>query len=198
VVADPDHVLGDLILMVERALSGGVTAVQLRYKHGTDREALELARSLRSRTADQGALFLVNDRLDLALASGADGVHLGVDDLPLEDARRIAGPDLVIGYSPETDDQTRDASERGADYLGVGPVFGTATKSDAGNPIGPDTVSRRAGLAGIPVIGIGGITAQNARSVIGAGAVGVAVVSAISMQDDPRAAAVGLRRALDR
>jgi thiamine-phosphate diphosphorylase len=196
-VADPDHVRTDLVMMIEGALRGGVTAVQLRYKHGTDREALELARWLRSRTAEHGALFLVNDRLDLALASGADGIHLGVDDLPLEDARRIGGPDLVIGYSPETDEQTRHAAERGATYLGVGPVFGTATKSDAGMAIGLETLSRRAELAGVPTIGIGGIGAQTARSVINAGAVGVAVVSAISMQESPEAAAIALRRALD-
>ena len=144
-----------------------------------------------------GALFLVNDRLDLALASDADGVHLGVDDLPIDVARRIGGRNLVIGFSPETDEQAGDAGKRGADYLGVGPVFGTATKSDAGTAIGLETVARRAELAGIPVIGIGGITAQNARSVMDAGAVGVAVVSAISKQDGSETAAVALRRALD-
>jgi thiamine-phosphate diphosphorylase len=196
-VADPDHVRGDLVSMVEQALTSGVTAVQLRCKRGTDREVLDLARELRSRTADYGALFLVNDRLDIALASKADGVHLGVDDLPLEEARRAGGPDLIVGYSPETDDQAREAAARGASYLGVGPVFGTATKADAGDAIGLETISRRAELAGIPIIGIGGITAENARSVIEAGAVGVAVVSAISMQNDPEAAARVLRSALD-
>ncbi|HET7056183.1 MAG TPA: thiamine phosphate synthase [Thermomicrobiales bacterium] len=196
-VADPDYVHGDLLSTVGHALNGGVTAVQLRYKHGTDRAAMELARTLRSITVDHGALFLVNDRLDLALASGADGIHLGVDDLPLEDARRIGGPDLIIGYSPETDEQTQDAAERGANYLGVGPIFGTATKSDAGLAIGLETLNRRSELAGVPVVGIGGIRAQNARSVIDAGAIGVAVVSAISMQENPKAAAVALRRALD-
>ena len=103
----------------------------------------------------------------------------------------------MIGYSPETDEQTRNAAARGADYLGVGPVFGTATKADAGTAIGLQTITQRAELAGIPIIGIGGIAATNARSVIDAGAVGVAVVSAISMQDDPRGAAEMLRRAIN-
>jgi len=196
-VADPDHTPGDFIAMIEAALNGGVTAVQLRCKHRPDREVFELARRARALTREHEALFLINDRVDIALASDADGVHLGVDDLPIEDARRIGGPDFVIGYSPETDEQTQDAATRGVDYLGVGPVFGTATKSDAGTAIGLQTVTQRADLAGIPIIGIGGITASNARSVIDAGAVGVAVVSAISIQGDPRYAAEMLRRALD-
>ena len=183
--------------MIEAALNGGVTAVQLRCKHRPDREVFELARRARALTREHEALFLVNDRVDIALASDADGVHLGVDDLPIEDARRIGGPDFVIGYSPETDAQAQDAAARGADHLGVGPVFGTATKADAGTAIGLQTVTQRADLAGIPIIGIGGITASNARSVIDAGAVGVAVVSAISIQGDPRRAAEMLRRVLD-
>ena len=197
-VADPDHTRGDLVTMVKSALEGGVTAVQLRCKSRADRNVVELARRIRGLTRDRGTLFLVNDRVDLALACAADGVHLGVDDLPIEDARRLGGPDFVIGYSPETDLQAQLAGSHGADYLGVGPVFGTATKSDAGAAICLETITRRAGLAGIPVIGIGGITAANARSVADAGAVGVAVVSAISMQDDPKAATAALRHALER
>jgi len=196
-VADPEHTRGELVAMIEAALAGGVTAVQLRCKGHTDREVLDLARKLRATTHDHGALFLVNDRVDIALASSADGVHLGVDDLPIEDARELGGPAFVIGYSPETDEQAQSARLRGADYLGVGPVFGTSTKADAGAAIGLATISRRANLADIPVVGIGGITASNARSVVEVGAVGVAVVSAISMQDDPQGAAAALRRALD-
>jgi len=196
-VADPDHVRGDLIAMIVAALNGGVTAVQLRCKNRPDREAVELARRVRALTREHEALFLLNDRIDIAFACDADGVHLGVDDFPIEEARRFGGPDFVIGYSPETDEQTRNAAARGADYLGVGPVFGTATKADAGTAIGLQTITQRAELAGIPIIGIGGIAATNARSVIDAGAVGVAVVSAISMQDDPRGAAEMLRRAIN-
>ena len=196
-VADPEHVRGDLLEMVRAALRGGVTAVQLRSKVGTDRATLAMARKIRLMTVTTQALFFVNDRIDIALASGADGVHLGVDDLDLEMARSIGGPDFLIGYSPETDQQTQEAAARGASYLGVGPVFGTATKSDAGEAIGLDRIRHRAAMTDIPIIGIGGINAENAASVIEAGAVGVAVVSAISMQSDPRAAAAALRRTLD-
>jgi thiamine-phosphate pyrophosphorylase len=191
-VAAPDHVRGEFVQMVAAALRGGVTAVQLRCKERTDREFLSLAKELRTLTSMNNAMFLINDRLDIALACGADGLHLGVDDLPLADAHRIA-PHLVLGYSPETDDQAGLAASLGAGYLGVGPVFGTATKPDAGDAIGLETISRRVRLAGIPVIGIGGITPRNSASVLGAGAVGVAVVSAISMNDDPEAAARSFR-----
>jgi thiamine-phosphate diphosphorylase len=195
-VADPDYVRGDLLATVDAALRGGVTAVQLRCKNRTDREFLGYARDVRALARSRDALFIVNDRVDIALACEADGVHLGVDDLPLSDARRIAGKGFAIGYSPETDEQTRAASASGADYLGVGPVYGTATKSDAGEAIGLETISRRAAIARIPVIGIGGITAGNARAVLSAGGVGVAVVSAISMQSDPEGAARNLSEAL--
>ena len=197
-VADPDYVRGDLISMVTAALRGGVTAVQLRCKNRTDRECIALARQLREMSRSRGALFVVNDRLDIALASDADGVHLGVDDLPLEDARRLGGPNLVVGYSPATDEQARSAHSLGADYLGVGPVFGTSTKGDAGPAVGLETISRRATIAGIPVIGIGGITSQNAQSVISAGGVGVAIVTAISMSPDPEHAACDLAKAMSR
>jgi thiamine-phosphate diphosphorylase len=196
-VADPDHASGDLANMVERALAGGVTAVQLRCKTLSDRAQLDLAQAVRALTRQAGALFLVNDRLDIALAAGADGVHLGVDDLPLSEARRIGGPGMILGYSPETDTQTEAAALTGADYLGVGPVFGTSTKGDAGAAIGLGVLARRARLAMIPVVGIGGITIDNAASVIRAGAAGIAVVSAISRQTDPQSAARTLRTAIE-
>ena len=183
--------------MVERALAGGVTAVQLRCKALSDRETLGFARAIRAITWNASALFLVNDRLDIALATEADGVHLGVDDLPLADARHIGGPGMIFGYSPETDNQVESAKLLGANYLGVGPVFGTSTKTDAGAAIGLETLARRVTLAKMPVIGIGGITAQNAGSVIRAGAAGVAVVSAISLQNDPKSAARNLRSAVE-
>ena len=197
-VADPDASTGPIEDVVEAALRGGVTAVQLRAKRLTDRQATELAKRLAVRCRAHGALFIVNDRLDITSASGADGVHLGVDDLPLEDARRIAGPDMVIGFSPETDAQAASAKVFGASYLGVGPVFGTASKSDAGEAIGISVVRRRVELAGIPVVGIGGITAANAPQVMGAGAAGVAVVSAILGAADPELAARNMRQAVER
>lgn len=197
-VLDPDHVVGNPVTVGREAIRGGVTAIQLRCKHGTDRAAFNLARSLRGVTAEYGVLFLLNDRVDIALATAADGVHLGVDDLPLEVARMLGGPEFVIGYSPETDEQTREAARRGADYLGVGPVYATTTKSDAGQAIGLETVARRAAMAGIPIIGIGGITATSALDVTNAGACGVAVVSAIARHLNPESAARELRTALGR
>jgi thiamine-phosphate pyrophosphorylase len=195
-VADPDQCGGELTEVVAAALRGGVTAVQLRWKTATDREVLALATTLAALCKRHDALFFMNDRVDLALASGAGGVHLGVDDLPLEVARRLGGSNFLIGYSPETDEQTAAAKDRGADYLGVGPVYGTASKSDAGPAIGLETIERRVSVAGIPTIGIGGISSGNALPVIEAGAVGIAVVSAILSADDPEHAARVLSKAL--
>lgn len=187
-VADPDQTSRDLIDTVASALSAGATAIQLRTKTLPDRETLDLALAIATHCRQHDALFIINDRLDLALASGADGIHLGVDDLPLPAARRLSPPDFIIGYSPETDDQTVAAKSDGANYLGIGPVFGTSSKSDAGSAIGLETIHRRATLAHIPIIGIGGITPTNAPSVIHTGAVGVAVVSSILRAPDPSAA----------
>lgn len=188
-VADPEHVAGDLVRAVRQALAGGVTAVQLRAKALTDREALAVAREIRAACDERGSLFIVNDRLDIALASGAHGVHLGVDDVPLADTRRIAGPEFVIGYSPETDEQIRSAGSNGANYLGVGPMFGTTTKADAGEALGIDEFARRCGISPVPVVGIGGISRSNAAETMFAGAAGIAVVSAILGSNDPKRAA---------
>jgi thiamine-phosphate pyrophosphorylase len=188
-VADAGIASRPLTEEVADAVDNGVTAVQLRAKTMTDGEQLAIAIRLATICHSAGALFFVNDRVDLALASGADGVHLGVDDLPIEIARRIGGEGLVIGYSPATDQQSARAKLLGADYLGVGPIFGTVSKADAGPPIGLDGLRRRSQIAGIPVIGIGGIDSRNAADVIGAEAVGVAVASAILRSDDPGNAA---------
>lgn len=188
---------GGLLETVEAALLGGVTAVQLREKSGTDLEILRAAERLQELCTDHGAAFLMNDRIDLALAAGADGVHLGVDDLPVPAARRIAGLDFWIGFSPDTDTGARSARLEGASYLGVGPVFGTVSKSDAGPAIGLGQLKRRVIVADLPVIGIGGIDASNAASVIRAGASGVAVMSTILQAADPRAVAENLRGAID-
>ncbi len=182
---------------VEAALIGGVTAVQLREKTGADMEILRTAEQLNELCAEHGAAFFLNDRIDLALAVGAAGVHLGVDDLPIPAARRIAGPKFWIGLSPETDTGARSARFEGASYLGVGPVFGTASKADAGAAIGLGLLKRRVTVADLPVIGIGGIDASNAASVIRAGASGIAVMSAILQASDPRRAAESLREAID-
>jgi thiamine-phosphate pyrophosphorylase len=196
-VADPDQLMPGGEGAIALGLKGGATCIQYRAKSGTDRDNLIKARALQGLAKHFGVPFLVNDRIDWAMALGADGVHLGVDDVPVKIARTLCGPNFIIGYSPETDDQIREAAFQGASYLGLGPVFGTVTKSDAGPAIGLDRITAVAATAGIPVIGIGGITADNAGSVIKAGAIGVAVVSAISKAANPEQAARDLRAAVD-
>ena len=194
-VADPEQTERDLREDVLAALEGGVTCVQLRAKNLFDREAWHLAMRLRADCHSFGAMFVVNDRFDVALLAQADGVHLGATDLPVGMARGLAGEDFVIGYSPTS---RHDASNgRGANYLGVGPVFATASKSDAGAPIGVDGVAAWAGRDGEqPVVGIGGITAANAPDVIAAGAAGVAVIGEILRAPEPQAAAARLVQAV--
>ncbi len=195
-VADPEATRRDLVADTIAALEGGVTAVQLRAKQGSDRELWELATRLRQVCQARSVLFIVNDRLDLALAVGADGVHLGLHDLPLAAARRIAGPRVLIGASPQTIADAVEAREQGADYVGAGPVFVTGSKADAGEPIGLDGLHDRALAAALPTVGIGGITIENAAAVIAAGAVGVSVISAILGAADPAAAARQLASAV--
>jgi thiamine-phosphate pyrophosphorylase len=195
-VADPDLCSGSLVGAVDAALRGGVTAVQLRAKSLTDREIVELGRELREVTGQYGALFLVNDRVDIALATGADGVHLGVSDLHPADARRVVPPGFLIGYSPDDAGDTAGADT--ADYYGIGPVFGTRSKSDAGDALGLTGFAERVEASPVPVVGIGGIDAGNARDVIARGAVGVAVISAVLGATEPREAARVMRRAVDR
>jgi thiamine-phosphate pyrophosphorylase len=201
-VADPDQTDHDLCDAVKAALAGGVTAVQLRMKSGTDRQMYDLASALAVICAEHSAPFFVNDRFDIALTSCASGIHLGADDLPVNQARLMASKSFVIGYSPKDDNdasaaslagtEIAEAGLRGADYFGIGPVFGTQSKPDAGEALGLESFSRRVKVAGIPCIGIGGIDAANAASVIEAGAVGVAVMSAILRAPDPEKAAAEL------
>ncbi len=195
-VADPDQAPGDLVAMAELALGAGATAVQLRSKLLPDGPFLSLAERLLSRCRRAGALFVVNDRLDVALAVGADGLHLGTSDFPLPLARRLGGADLILGYSPETDRQAAEARSLGAHYVGVGPVFATASKDDAGAAIGLPTMRRRIAAAGLPSVGIGGITAANAGEVVANGADGVAVISAILRAADPADATRALAAAV--
>lgn len=194
-VADPEQCPGDLVASVETALENGVTAVQLRAKSLSDRDHVALGKRLRSVTRTHHVPLLINDRVDIALATGADGIHLGVNDIAPADVRHLTAPGFIIGYSPDTDG---DTAGEDADYLGIGPVFGTVSKLDAGSALGIDAFLHRASAANLPVVGIGGITASNARAVIDAGAAGVGVISAILRQPDPGAATQRLRQAIDR
>lgn len=197
-ILDPDVVAGDLIAATRAALNAGVTMLQFRAKHRTDRAILEMAIPVRALCTEASVPFIMNDRLDLALACNADGIHLGVDDLPLQDARSLGGPNLIIGYSPESDEQIAAAAGAGASYLGIGPVFATATKHDAGAPLGLVEFTCRLKIGGLPGVGIGGIDATNAASVMAAGADGVAVVSAILGAPDPALASSELLAAITR
>ncbi len=182
--------------IVRAALEGGATCIQLRAKELSTRQQVALGRLLRDLCHRWGRLFIVNDRLDVALAVQADGVHLGADDMPVAIARQMLGPDAVIGASAEDVAQARRAEQEGASYLGVGPVFPTATKPDAGPPIGLDRLAEIARAVNIPVVAIGGINRDNAPQVLKAGASGVAVISAVVAAPDPRAATQQLARAV--
>ncbi len=178
-----------LPFVVEKAIEGGATCVQLREKEATTGELYRWAVELRKLTRDKGIAFIVNDRLDIALAVEADGVHLGEEDLPLLAARRIMPSHMVLGFSPESPELGLQAQENGADYLGIGAVFGSVTKADAGKAIGLERLTRICCEVKIPVVGIGGITAENAGDVIRAGASGVAVVSSVVSASNISAAA---------
>lgn len=175
--------------VVAAALEAGAPAIQLRDKERGAGEVLPLAQRLRTMTRDRDALFFVNDRLDLALAAEADGVHLGPRDLPVAEVRRSAPPDFLIGYSTDDPDEARRAEADGADYLGCGTVWPTSSKEDAGQVIGPDGLRRVAAAVSIPVVAIGGVTPHRARELVGTGAAGVAVIGAVMAAPDPGEAA---------
>jgi len=179
--------------IVRESVAGGVTAVQLREKDAGTRQFLEQAFTLRQAAAELGVPFMVNDRLDIALACRADGVHLGQEDMPCDLARRIAGADMIIGVSVSTVDEAVEAEAQGADYLGVGPLFATATKPDALPATGLEVLGEIHRIVRVPLVGIGGINDTNAGDVIRAGADGIAVVSAIIASPDPRMAAEAIR-----
>ncbi|HYF93733.1 MAG TPA: hydroxyethylthiazole kinase [Symbiobacteriaceae bacterium] len=180
------------LTVLEQVLQSGVGTIQFREKTLPYREQVPIARAMRNLCDRYGALFLINDRVDLALAVGAGGVHLGQDDLPIEEARRLLGPDAIIGGTCETAAETRAATDAGADYIGTGPVYATPSKADAGDPYGPDVVGWVSQATHLPVIGIGGIGPGNAAPVIAAGACGVAVISSVVNAADPGAAAHSL------
>jgi len=178
--------------IVAEAVAGGVTCVQLREKHAESRAYYERARALRERLRPLGIPLIINDRLDIALAAGADGVHLGQGDLPCVEARHIAGPNFLIGISVSTTAEAQAAARDGADYLGISPIFDTPTKTDTPPATGIDGLRAIRAAVSLPLVAIGGIKAENAAAVVRAGADGIAVVSAIMAVADPRAAARAL------
>lgn len=183
--------------VAEAAIRGGADVVQLRDKNASSRRLYDIGLQLRRITREANVHFVVNDRLDVALAVDADGVHIGREDLPAFVARRIVGPGKILGVSAETVEEAVAAEKEGADYLGVGPVFeARGTKADAGAPLGLDLIARIRRDCRLPIVAIGGINAGNARSVRDAGADAAAVISAVVSADDVAQAARSLKLVL--
>ncbi|GHT69185.1 thiamine-phosphate synthase [Spirochaetia bacterium] len=177
---------------LEAAIAGGITMVQLREKNASTREFYDIALEVQRITKKHNVPLVVNDRLDIALAIGAEGLHIGQSDMPLRIARRLAGEMMFIGVSAHTVEQARLAEQEGADYLGVGAVFPTGSKADAA-AIGLDRLREIRAAVKIPAVAIGGIGPANVSQVMATGIEGVAVISAILSQGDIRSAAKNLR-----
>jgi thiamine-phosphate pyrophosphorylase len=171
--------------VVRAALKGGATCVQLREKDVTTRFFLEEAGRLKKILSDFGAPLIINDRLDVAQAIGADGVHIGQDDMPYETARRLMGPKAIIGLSVESWEDVERARDLDVDYLGVSPIFETLTKTDTKGSWGLEGLARIRAYTRLPLVAIGGLNASNAEAAVLAGADSIAVVSAICAAADP-------------
>ena len=195
-VAITDNVRDGQVGLIGRASAaahGGATCIQLRLKDVSARDLVSLAREL---VRAVGVPVIVNDRADVAVAAGAAGVHLGADDVPVSAVRSFAPAGFIIGTSVGCDEEVANAED--ADYVGIGPVFATGSKVTAGSAIGIDEFARLAVATGLPAVGIGGVTHLNARLVIDAGAVGVAVIAAVFGATDPQAAAREIAFAIGR
>jgi thiamine-phosphate pyrophosphorylase len=194
-LVDPEHAGGrDLAELARLVAQGGATLVQLRDKRSDTRVMVERARTVKAALAPFNVPLLINDRVDVALAAGADGVHVGQDDMAVADARRLLGREAIVGLSIKTVAQAEAAPIDLINYAGIGGVFATSSKNNTAAPIGPAGLARvaevlRRRVPGFPVCGIAGIDAGNAADVIAAGADGVAVISALSLKSDPQAAA---------
>ncbi len=184
--------------VVSAAIEGGVTLVQLRDKNVDARPMLALGRRLMELLRPAGIGLIVNDRIDVALALDAEGVHIGQQDIPYAEARRQLGPSKIIGVSVGSEAEARQAAEWDVDYVGVGPVYPTATKPDAGMALGADETARLASISGHRAVAIGGIDATNAAALYAAGLEGVAVISAICSAPDPGAATRELVRVMQK
>jgi thiamine-phosphate pyrophosphorylase len=202
-IVDPERAGGrQLADLATRCVRGGATLVQLRDKRSETRILIEEARSIRQALAPFAAPFVVNDRVDVAIAVGADGVHLGQEDMAVEDARRLLGSSAIIGLSIKSVEEAEAARLDLVDYVGSGGVYATSSKQQKNAPIGPAGLARiiaalRRRASDLPICGIAGIDASNAAEVIAAGADGVAVISAVSLVSSPENAARQLREIVD-
>ncbi len=182
------HVLVDSLVVAEAALEAGAPTLQVRLKSGSDIDRYRLAVTVAARCRAAQATCLVNDRADLAVAVGADGVHVGADDLPVPAVRSVVGPDMLVGATARDPQTARRLVAEGASYLGVGPTFATVSKSGLPEPIGVEGVRAVAAAVDVPVIAIAGITADTVGEVLAAGAWGVAVIGAVANAPDPHTA----------
>jgi len=192
-VTDRQLSLGrDIAWIVEEAVCGGVTMVQLREKEIDTREFIQLGLRLKELLQPAGVPLIINDRVDVALAVDADGVHIGQSDMPYETARRLLGPNKIIGLSAENLDQVKEANALDIDYIAVSPVYSTATKTDTAPPFGLEGLREAVKITRHPSVAIGGMNGATAPAVLDTGVDGIAVVSAICSAGDPRAAAASL------
>jgi thiamine-phosphate pyrophosphorylase len=183
--------------IVRAAVAGGVTCVQLREKECSTREFIEQALAVRNFLKDRGVPLIINDRVDVALAVAADGVHLGQTDMPLKSAQKIVGDSMIIGISAESLADAVEAERNGADYLGVSPIYATPTKIDTAPPLGLEGLRAIREAVKLPLVAIGGLNRDNAAAVIRSGGDGVAVVSAIVAAGDPAGAARQLKQIIE-
>jgi len=191
------HVLTDTTLqnrfshleLTEMAIDGGADTIQFRQKSGSTKELIKTATEMKRLCTEKGAVFIVNDRIDVAIAADADGVHLGQDDFPIGLARKLMGKDRIIGGSAATPEEIETCIREGADYVGFGPIYPTGSKDDAGPVSGIDFLKQIVQSTPVPVIAIGGIDQSNAIYVMGAGTHGIAVISSVCCRKDPRKAA---------
>jgi len=184
--------------IVEEAVKGGVTVVQLREKNCSTRQFIELALRIKPILAQHKIPLIINDRLDVALAVDAEGLHIGQSDMPYAMARSLLGNNKIIGLSIETMDQVREANAMDVDYIGISPVFDTPTKTDTAKAFGLEGIRRVIALSNHSAVAIGGINKDNADAVMQAGANGIAVVSAVCSAINPREAALELRKSVER
>ena len=177
----------DLVNVMEEAIQGGADIIQLRDKKSSKLEVLQKARALRELTKKHGVAFIVNDHIDVALTVDADGIHLGQDDLPLIEARKIVGPNKIIGISTHAIEEAREAERNGADYIGVGPIFATKSKEDVTAPVSTNYIKQVIQEIKIPFVAIGGIKLHNVDKVLQAGATRICAISEIVGASDVKA-----------
>ncbi len=198
VLTDPDPLAAEEHRdLARRAIAGGADVIQYRPRETSTRRMISIARMLVDVCRRRQIPLIVNDRVDVALAADAQGVHLGREDLPISWARRLLGPDRIIGASAAHRDDAIKVANEGADYIGLGPIYATRSKPDARPAIGAGPIGEVVRAVEIPVIAIGGITADRVPEVLGAGAHGVAVIEAVTRATDPQAAAAVLARAIE-